>query len=91
MMAITTWAISDDRGRKIRRDHSLFQKGPLAIERDPVPEIAVRLLAGQGVTEPTLAQIRNMTGALRPRLDKHTGKTVERVGEGMPAPSDTGS
>jgi hypothetical protein len=48
-------------------------------------ELAVRLLVGQGVAEPTLAQIRNMTGALRPTLDKHAGKTVERVGEGMPA------
>ncbi len=48
-------------------------------------EIAVRLLASQGVTEPTLAQIRNMTGALRPTLDKHEGKTVRRAGEGMPA------
>jgi hypothetical protein len=47
------------------------------------PELAVRLLAGHGVTEPTLAQVRNMTGALRPTLDKHKGKTVERVGEGM--------
>jgi hypothetical protein len=45
----------------------------------------VRLLADQGVTEPTLAQIRNMTGALRPTLDNHEGKTVERFGEGMPA------
>jgi hypothetical protein len=49
----------------------------------PAPELAVRLLAGHGVTEPTLAQVRNMTGALRPTLDKHKGKTVERVGEGM--------
>jgi hypothetical protein len=48
-------------------------------------EIAVRLLAGQGVTEPTLAQIRNMTGALRPTLDNHEGKTVERAGAGIPA------
>jgi hypothetical protein len=48
-------------------------------------EIAARLLAGQGVAEPTLTQVRNMTGALRPTLDKHAGKTVQRVGEGMPA------
>ena len=42
-------------------------------------EIAVRLLASQGIAEPTL------TGALQPTLDKHAGKTVERVGAGMPA------
>jgi hypothetical protein len=47
----------------------------------------VRLLAGQGVTEPTLAQIRNLTGALRPTLDKHEGNTVERVGQGGRLPN----
>src|SRR4051794_40801479 len=47
-------------------------------------EIAVRLLASQGVTEPTLEQIRNMTGALRPTLDKNTSKSVERVGRVCP-------
>lgn len=42
-------------------------------------------LGGAGVREPTLAQVRNMIRALRSTLDKHAGKTVERVGEGMPA------
>jgi hypothetical protein len=43
-------------------------------------ELAVRLLACQGVTEPTLAQIRNMTGALRPTLpDSTMAQTVQQA------------
>jgi hypothetical protein len=42
-------------------------------------------LGRSGLHGATLAQIRNMTGALRPTLDNHAGKTAERVGEGMPA------
>lgn len=48
-------------------------------------EIAVRLLATKRVTEPTSEQMRDLIAGVRASLEHHEGKTVERVGEGMPA------
>src|SRR5262249_10345171 len=48
-------------------------------------EIAFRLLQAHGIPEPTIAQVRNVFGAVNQSLGHHAGKTLERVGEGMSA------
>lgn len=48
-------------------------------------EIAERVLAGRGVMEPTLAQIRTTAAPFRQLLRNREGDSVRRVGEGMPA------
>jgi hypothetical protein len=50
-----------------------------------VREIALAVLAGRGETEPATKVIRDLEGGIRACLSNHKGKTVERVGEGMPA------
>jgi hypothetical protein len=48
-------------------------------------EISETLWHKAGVAEPTLKQIRDMVGAVHASLRNHQGKTIERIGEGMPA------
>jgi hypothetical protein len=50
-----------------------------------VGEIVRGLLARHGVTDPEVKIVRNLEGSVRACLINHDGKTVERVGEGMPA------
>jgi len=62
----------------------------LAILRDaPGPltarEISVLMLQRKGIENPRTPAIRAMFGAVNPSLRNHEGKTVERVGQGMPA------
>jgi hypothetical protein len=47
-------------------------------------EIALRLLAKHGVTEPTIKNMRDMYGAIHRGLRNHTGKSVHAAGEGAP-------
>jgi hypothetical protein len=54
-------------------------EGPLSTR-----EIGIRLLAAQGIPEPTLEQVRHMAAALRASLENHKSKDIQRVGEGMP-------
>jgi hypothetical protein len=54
--------------------------GPLTTK-----EIAVRMLQETGIAEPATKQVRNLIGAVNRSLLRHVGKSVERVGEGMPA------
>ena len=48
-------------------------------------EITVALLRDQGIEKPPIAMLRNLYGAVHASLRNHKGKTVETVGEGMPA------
>lgn len=48
-------------------------------------EISEMLLHKAGMTNPPLKQIRDMVGAVHTSLRNHEGKTIERVGDGMPA------
>jgi hypothetical protein len=48
-------------------------------------EITVAVLHSFGVEEPTAEDVRRMYSAVHPSLKNHRGKTVRRVGEGMPA------
>jgi hypothetical protein len=50
-----------------------------------VGELSRTILAGQGVTNPDIKTLRNIEGGVRSSLNNHEGKTVENVGEGMPA------
>ena len=43
------------------------------------------MLAKQGVSEPTGKDVRNLYGAIQRSLQSHDGRSVTRVGEGMPA------
>lgn len=49
-----------------------------------VREIARALLAAKGTADPTAKQLRTLEGGLRASLEHNAGKTVARVGEGMP-------
>ena len=48
-------------------------------------EVSVILLHKAGIENPSVAAIRTMFGAVHTSLRNHQGKTIERVGEGMPA------
>lgn len=48
-------------------------------------EIVTRLLAGKGETEPSTKAVRDLEGGVRACLANKNGKSVIRVGEGMPA------
>jgi len=47
-------------------------------------EVADALLAGKGVTDATAKQHAYLRTAIRCSLENHAGKTVERVGDGVP-------
>lgn len=49
------------------------------------PEVSVALLEKAGIAEPAVRQIRDMFGAVHRSLGNHQGKTIERVGDGVPA------
>ena len=48
-------------------------------------EISEALLRKVGIKEPTLKQVRDMVGAVHSSLRNHERKTVECVGDGVPA------
>lgn len=48
-------------------------------------EISETLLRNTGIVEPTTKQIRDMVGSVHSSLRNHQGKTIARVGDGMPA------
>jgi hypothetical protein len=48
-------------------------------------EIAVLMLQRKGIENPRTPAIRAMFGAVNPSLRNHDGKTVARVGDGIPA------
>lgn len=48
-------------------------------------EISEALLHKAGIAEPPLKQIRDMVGSVHSSLRNHQGKTIERVGDGIPA------
>jgi hypothetical protein len=54
--------------------------GPLTVR-----EIVLQILAAQGETAPDLKAIRGLEGGVRACLANKDGRTVARVGEGMPA------
>jgi hypothetical protein len=49
-----------------------------------VRQIVDGLLASKGVTDATPKQYKDLQAGLRASLEGHSGKTVERVGEGSP-------
>jgi hypothetical protein len=55
-------------------------EGPLTVR-----EIVRKLLAGKGEAEPDLKTIRDLEGGVRSTLARKAGKTVQNVGQGMPA------
>jgi hypothetical protein len=48
-------------------------------------QISEALLRKAGIAEPSLKQIRDMVGSVHSSLRNHQGRTIERVGDGMPA------
>jgi hypothetical protein len=54
-------------------------QGPMTVR-----EAVDGMLAAKGVTEPTAKQYKDLQSGLRASLEGHSGKTVERVGEGSP-------
>lgn len=48
-------------------------------------EVSRDLLRKAGIPEPTNKQVRDMVGSVHRSLLNHQGKTIERVGDGMPA------
>jgi hypothetical protein len=55
-------------------------EGPLTVR-----EIVLRVLAGKGEASPDLKTIRDLEGGIRSTLARKAGKTVQNVGQGMPA------
>jgi hypothetical protein len=49
-----------------------------------VREIVDAMMTAKGITDPTPKQYKDLQAGLRASLDGHSGKTVERVGEGSP-------
>jgi hypothetical protein len=43
------------------------------------------MLAAKGVTDPDRKAARDLWGAVKSSLANHKGRSVERVGEGIPA------
>jgi hypothetical protein len=48
-------------------------------------QIVEKLFRQRGIEKPKMADVRGMVGAVHSSLKNHQGKTVESVGEGMPA------
>jgi hypothetical protein len=55
-------------------------EGPLTTR-----EIVLQLLAGKGEAKPDLKTIRDLEGGVRSSLSLKAGKSVQNVGQGMPA------
>jgi hypothetical protein len=49
-----------------------------------VREIVDAILAAKGVTNATAKQRAGLEAGLRASLENHAGKTVERIGDGVP-------
>lgn len=47
-------------------------------------ELVIAMLAAKGVQNPPAARVRSLRGGVTNSLRNNEGKTVERVGEGMP-------
>jgi hypothetical protein len=67
---------------------TLFRAALEALRRAPAPltvrELVDAVLAVKGVTDAAVKQHKDLQAGLRASLEGHAGKTVERVGEGMP-------
>lgn len=48
-------------------------------------EVTDRMLVAKGVQEPASKAVRDLVGAVQSSLRNHDGKSVQTVGEGMPA------
>jgi hypothetical protein len=70
------------RGHMFRAAIDVLRAAPLPMT---VRELTRMVLAGQGVNDADVKTLRNMEGGMRSCLSNNEGKTVERVGEGMPA------
>lgn len=81
--------------RRKNRTNPYFERGTvfravLNILREASTPITAReivdsLFKQRGIENPPVAAVRTMFGAVHSSLRNHMGKTVERVGEGMPA------
>ena len=69
------------RGGIIRAALDVLRTAP---EPMTVRELARALLKAKGVAEPAAKQLRDLEGGLRAGLEHNAGRTVDRVGEGMP-------
>jgi hypothetical protein len=49
-----------------------------------VREITATILAAEGITGATAKQCRDLEAGVRSSLENHAGRTVERMGEGVP-------
>jgi hypothetical protein len=49
-----------------------------------VKEIAISLLTGNGIVDATAKQRADLEAGLRASLENNAGKTVQRIGEGIP-------
>jgi hypothetical protein len=69
------------RGTIIRHALDVLRKsqGPLTAR-----EIAERMLVAKGVSGPTQKALRSLVSSVQASMQNHEGKTVRRVGEGMP-------
>jgi hypothetical protein len=70
-----------DRGDQYRCALDVLRK---STEPLTAREIAVAMLAAKGIADATPKQIRDLVGGIQSSLANHAGKTVERLGEGMP-------
>jgi hypothetical protein len=80
--------------RRRNRKNPWFKRGTLfraaldVLRRADGPlttrEIAVAMLRAKGVSQPGLKQLRDLYGGIQSSMRNYEGKSVERVGEGMP-------
>jgi hypothetical protein len=69
------------RGTLFRAALETLRAAPAALT---VRELVDAVLAAKGVRDATVKQHKDLQAGLRASLEGHAGKTVERVGEGMP-------
>jgi len=69
------------RGTLFREALSVMRAAPESLT---VTEIAAAMLTAKGVKDPTRKQRSGIEAGVPSSLENHAGKTVERVGEGVP-------
>jgi hypothetical protein len=76
------------KGSGVFKRGTLFRAALDALRAGPGPltvrEIVDAILAAKGVTGTTAKQRTGLEAGLRASLENHAGKTVERVGDGVP-------
>lgn len=70
-----------DRGDQYRSALDVLRK---ATEPLTAREIALAMLETKGIVDATPKQIRDLVGGVQSSLANHAGRSVERLGEGMP-------